>query len=229
MFEENCNNCYYGKPMFGGTKVIKCEKKGNEHKMDYKALTDYCSDYFGPNIGYDLRKLKSCGKDVIIAPTVKIKYPELVTIGDHCAIDDYTIITVPMTIGDYVHIAPQTTIVAGGKDVGCILGNFVGIAAGCRIICGGEDYIGDCFKTAVAPAKYRGIIAKPVNIENYCLLGTNTIVHMGVTVKEGSTTGSFTLLTKDTEPWGLYVGIPGKRVKEIPHEKIFEYAKELGY
>ena len=50
-----------------------------------------------------------------------------------------------------------------------------------------------------------------------------------VTLAEGSILGANSLLTKDTEPWTIYVGSPAKPVKIRDKDKILQYAKELGY
>jgi dTDP-4-amino-4,6-dideoxy-D-glucose acyltransferase len=51
----------------------------------------------------------------------------------------------------------------------------------------------------------------------------------GVTLAEGSVVGSNSVLTKDTEPWTIYVGNPAKPIKIRDNETILQYAKELGY
>ena len=41
------------------------------------------------NIFFDIKKLKKCGNNVTIGKTVRIRYPELVSIGDNVIIDDF--------------------------------------------------------------------------------------------------------------------------------------------
>ncbi|WP_245150942.1 acyltransferase [Pseudomonas fluorescens] len=36
----------------------------------------------------------------------------------------------------------------------------------------------------------------------------------GVTIKEGCSVGAMALVTKSTDPWGIYAGIPAVRMKE---------------
>ena len=50
-----------------------------------------------------------------------------------------------------------------------------------------------------------------------------------VTIGEGSVIGACSLVTKDTEPWTVYVGVPARPVKVRPCVKMLEYAKRLGY
>ena len=45
-------------------------------------------------------------------------------------------------------------------------------------------------------------------------IGANVTILKGVTVAEGSVVGAGTVLTKNTDPYGVYVGVPGKRISE---------------
>ena len=51
----------------------------------------------------------------------------------------------------------------------------------------------------------------------------------GVTLAEGSILGANSLLTKNTEPWTIYVGSPAKPIKKRKKDIIIKNAKELGY
>jgi acetyltransferase-like isoleucine patch superfamily enzyme len=44
------------------------------------------------NIFFNRADLKHCGSNVIIGKTARIRYPELVSIGDNVIIDDFTYI-----------------------------------------------------------------------------------------------------------------------------------------
>ena len=57
------------------------------------------------NIFFDLSRLKSCGQNVVIGKTVRIRYPEIVEIADNVIIDDFTYISTQLKIESYVHIA----------------------------------------------------------------------------------------------------------------------------
>ena len=68
------------------------------------------------NIFFDRAELQRCGNNVIIGKTVRIRYPELVSIGDNVIIDDFTYISTALEIGDYVHIAAGCKIIGGPKS-----------------------------------------------------------------------------------------------------------------
>ena len=69
------------------------------------------------NIFFDLNKLKSLGKNVIIGKTVRIRYPELVEIGNNVIIDDFTYISTQLKLHSNVHISAGCKIIGGQKCV----------------------------------------------------------------------------------------------------------------
>ena len=52
-----------------------------------------------------------------------------------------------------------------------------------------------------------------VRIGDYSWLGPRAIVLPGVTLAPGSVVAAAAVLTKDTETWGVYAGIPAQRIK----------------
>jgi dTDP-4-amino-4,6-dideoxy-D-glucose acyltransferase len=176
---------------------------------------------------YDYSLLKSCGKDVFISANVEIKNPHLISIGNHVAIDSFCYITTAMEIGDYVHIATHCSIV-GGKDALCIMEDFSGLAAACRLICASDDYLGSGLNNPVVPMKYHAkIINKPIILKKHVILGTNCVVHPGVTIEEGSVVGSCSLITKNLDEWKVYIGIPVKPIKERNRNNIMKLRKRI--
>lgn len=83
------------------------------------------------NIFFDISKLKSCGKNVIIGKTVRIRNPEKVSIGNNVIIDDFTYISGEVEIGDYVHIGASSTLSASKSKI--TMKEFSGISSGCRV------------------------------------------------------------------------------------------------
>ena len=56
--------------------------------------------------------------------------------------------------------------------------------------------------------------AKPVVIEDDVWIGARTMIMPGVTIKKGCIIAAGGVVTKDTEPYGLYGGVPAKRIKD---------------
>lgn len=172
------------------------------------------------------------GKDVIIDEYTKITRPHLCEIGNHVAIDSFFYCTTKLLLGDYIHIAPSVSII-GGALTNLEMDHFSFIAAGSRIICASEDYTAGGLMGSTIPKEYKAPIKyHPVKFEMFSGVGSNSVVMPGVTLAIGSMAGAGAILTKDTRPWGIYVGSPAKLVKirsDEDIEKTLEYAKRLGY
>jgi galactoside O-acetyltransferase len=118
--------------------------------------------------------------------------------------------------------------VIGGQDGVLIMADFTNISAGSKIVCCGEDFT-EGMLNPIVPVKYRKLVNKPVIMERFSAIGVNSVVLQGVRMAEGSVLGANSLLTKDTEPWTIYVGSPAKPIKKRDSELILKAYKELGY
>ena len=178
---------------------------------------------------YDTSKLLSCGEDVFISANVEIRRPHLVRVGSHVAIDSGVYLTTAAEIGDYIHLSPYLTII-GGAQSKLVVEDFVTIAAGSRLICGSDRFMGDGFTSVTVPDEFRDTVDfGTIRCSRFSGIGTNVVIMPNVTIGEGCVIGACSLVTKDTEPWTIYVGVPARPVKVRPREKMLEYAKKMGY
>ena len=139
--------------------------------------------------------------------------------GKNIIIDDFVLIyaTAPMKIGNHVHIANFSSITGGGK---LSIGDFVAISQGCRILTGTDDYVDWGFGNSTIEEKYRNTKREDVNIEKFAIIGANSVVLPGVTIGEGASVGAGSIVTKDLEPWGVYIG--NKRIKDRNKKGILD-------
>ena len=178
---------------------------------------------------YDYNLLNSCGSNTFISANVEIRRPALVSVGNNTAIDTGFYLTTQAEIGDYIHIAPYTTII-GGANGQLFMGHFSSIAAGSRIVCASDNHLGDGLPGPTIPKEFADSLKiEPVTFKMFANIGTNVVVLPGVTLAEGCVIGACSLVTKDTEPWTIYIGIPAKPFKIRKKDKMIEFAKRLGY
>lgn len=57
------------------------------------------------------------------------------------------------------------------------------------------------------------VLSGHCTVESYSVLGVNATVRDGVRIAEGTFVGMAASITKDTEPWMIYVGNPAKPIK----------------
>lgn len=58
-------------------------------------------------------------------------------------------------------------------------------------------------------------VTKAVRIGDGCWVGASVTILPGVTIAPGCVIGAGSLVTTDTEPDGLYVGVPARRVRDL--------------
>ncbi len=64
------------------------------------------------------------------------------------------------------------------------------------------------------PDDYKKIIYGEVIIKKHSIVGSGTTILPNVTLEEGTSVGANSLVNKSTEPWGIYIGSPIRRLKD---------------
>jgi len=154
---------------------------------------------------------KSLGKNVRISDKASIYNTDQIEIGDNSRIDDFCVISGKVSIGRNVHIAVFCNI-AGGTE-GVTLEDFSGLAYGCNVFSQSDDYTGRTLTNPTVPTKYKCETKKAVHIGRHCIVGTNSLIFPGVILGEGCSVGAMSMVTKSTEEWSVYFGIPAKKLK----------------
>ena len=58
------------------------------------------------------------------------------------------------------------------------------------------------------------MIHKPITVGRYAWVCARATVQLGVTIGEGAVLALGSIATKDLSPWGVYAGIPARKVKD---------------
>lgn len=181
------------------------------------------------NIFFDFKKLKSCGKNVTIGKTVRIRNPELVEIGDNAIIDDFTYISGNVSIGNYVHIAASCSLQASKSKI--ILDDFSGLSSGCRVIASGAEFVNCGFDYATIPSELRyGGVNKEVFIGKYVQIGANSVILPGSNLPIGFTCGALSKLVDrfTYKSWSILINEKdGSCVRRTGVNKLIEQSKKL--
>ena len=169
--------------------------------------------------------LGECGEDVLIGRYAVLYSPEKLRLGNHVRIDDFTVISGNVTLGDYIHISQFCGLYGG--DAGIVMEDFSGLSSKCSIYAVSDDYTGASMTNPTVPAKYKPhSVSMPVRIGKHAIIGCNSVVLPGVTVAEGTAVGSLSLCNRGTEGWSMYVGIPARK-KSGRKRDILELEKQF--
>lgn len=154
---------------------------------------------------------KKLGKQVKISDKASLYNCDQLSIGDNSRIDDFCVISGKVTLGRNVHIAIFSNVASG--ESGVTMEDFSGLAYGCQVFTQSDDYSGKTLTNPTVPSVYKTETKSPSHIGRHVIIGTNSIVLPGVNLAEGCSVGAMTMVTKSTEAWGIYFGIPAKRIK----------------
>jgi len=130
---------------------------------------------------------------------------ENIDFGKYVIIDDFVLIYAKeqISIGNHVHIASFTSISGGGE---LVMEDFSAISSGCRVITGTDDFKDGGFGNSTVSDAFRNIATGKIHIGKFAIIGGNSVLLPGITIEEGASVGAGSVVTKDLEPWGIYVG-----------------------
>ena len=173
----------------------------------------------------ELKKIgfKRLGKNVKISKKSSIYTPNEICIGNNVRIDDFTILSGKIDIGNYVHISAYTALYG---EYGIKIGNYCGCSPRSIIFSATDDFSGEYMISPMVPEEYTNIIGGQVVLEDFVQLGANTIVMPKIIIHQGSAIGALSFVNKDIDEWGIYAGVPAKRIKERS-KKILELCKNF--
>jgi galactoside O-acetyltransferase len=173
-------------------------------------------------------RFRSIGKNVFIKKNVGLYFIENICIGNNVRIDDNVIIVAsnkknPVMIGNYIHIASNCYL--AGSD-GIDMMDFTTLAPGVLIFSGSDDYSGKKLTNPMVGNPYVEGKSGKVTLCKHVIIGAGSVVLPDVTIKQGSSVGALSLVHKDLNPWGVYAGIPAKKIKSR-HKNILKLEKKF--
>lgn len=172
---------------------------------------------------------RALGRNVKISTKASVYDAGQIEIGDNSRIDDFCIVSGRVTIGRYCHITPMC-LVAGGAP-GVHLADFCTLAYGVKVFAQTDDYSGETLTNSLIPRKYKNEKLAPVGLGRHVIIGAGAVVFPGVAIAEGCAIGAMTLVTKSTQPWGMYAGIPARRIRERRRDLLLlekQFLRESG-
>ena len=180
-----------------------------------------------------LRDFLSRQKTMLRNPTLRLGRGTIINrseFEEHVALGDDAMV-LRSAIGRYTYFGPRC-IIADAK-----IGRFCSIAADVSIGTGGHP-LGK--NAAMHPIFYlhrpplwdlvqtdQFTEFAPTKIGSDVWIGTKAVVRDGVTIGHGCVIGAGAVVTKDTEPYGIYVGVPAKLTRYRYSQEIREKLMSL--
>lgn len=151
------------------------------------------------------------GEEVFISRKASIYGAEKIRIGSHVRIDDFTVLSGNIEIGNYVHIAVYTALFGGSE--GIFIKDFANLSSRTAVYALSDDYSGEFMTNPMVPDIYKNTLEGKVSIGKHVIIATGCTILQGVSLGEGCAIGAMSLVKEDVKPWTVMAGIPAKYLK----------------
>lgn len=155
---------------------------------------------------------KYIGQNVLISKNACFYGIENIIIHNNVRIDDFVILSGNIEIRNNVHIGAYSAVFAGSHNV--FFNDFSGLSSRVSVYASSDDYSGNFLTNPTIPDRYRNVLGKDIIFGKHSIVGASCVILPGAYVGEGTAIGSMSLLTKKTNDWSIYGGIPAKFIKE---------------
>lgn len=139
---------------------------------------------------------------------IHAQYGGHIEVGDGCEIEEFALIKSyggSIVIGEGCFVGPGCILYGHG---GLRIGRYVKIAGQCVIIPSNHRFDNIDQSIFLQGEDSRGVV-----IEDDVWLGAGVRVLDGVTIGYGSVIGAGAVVTRNTEPYGVYVGVPATKIR----------------
>jgi galactoside O-acetyltransferase len=162
----------------------------------------------------ELRQLGLCsvGVGVQLSRQASLYGASRITLGDHARIDDFCVLSAGeggIAIGRHVHIAVFCSLVGQARIE---LGDYAGLSSRVSIYSSNDDYSGASMSNPTVPAEFTDVRSASVTLGRHVIVGTGSVILPGTTLHEGSGVGALSLVRRDCEAFGMYFGLPARRI-----------------
>ena len=166
------------------------------------------------------------GNNVMLSEKASYYNCKNIRLGDNVRVDDFCVLSAGtgcIDIGNYIHIAVFSSLIGEGN---ISLANFSNISSRVAIYSSNDDYSGAAMTNPTVPPEFTNVQHADVAIGRHVIIGAGSIILPGVTLEEGVTVGALSLVKSNCKSYGIYVGVPAKRIGERKRD-LLELEKKL--
>jgi galactoside O-acetyltransferase len=152
------------------------------------------------------------GTNVLLSDKASYYNCKNIRLGNNVRIDDFCVLSAGaggIDIGNYIHIAIFSSLIGAGN---ISLADFSGLSSRVAIYSSNDDYSGKVLTNPTVPVEFTNVKHADVKIGRHVIIGAGSIILPGVTLEEGVVIGALSLIRKDCETFGVYMGSPAKKI-----------------
>lgn len=154
---------------------------------------------------------KSCGDNLKISRFANFYTPSTIEIGHNVRIDDFCILSGNIKIGSNIHISAYCALYGA---CGITMCDNTGLSPRATIFSSMDDFSGDFLIGPIHDKSKINVQGGHVFLEEYVQIGSGSMLFPNLRISKGCVVGAMSLVNRSLEEWGIYAGIPIKRIKE---------------
>jgi acetyltransferase-like isoleucine patch superfamily enzyme len=169
--------------------------------------------------------IKNAGSNVRVHETAILVDLERIEIGSNVRIDPYCVLSAAggyLKIGSYIHIGSHNIAVGGS---GVELADFTNLSQGVRIYSVSDDYTGESLTSPMIPRHLSRTESGPVRLGRHTIVGSGSVILPNVIIGDGCAVGALSLVNESLPDWGIYAGIPVRRLRARSQELLSDEAR----
>ncbi len=156
----------------------------------------------------------SLGDNVKISRKASIYGADRISIGNNVRVDDFCILSAGIggiSIGSFIHVAAYSSLI--GKER-IELSDFAGLSARVSIYSSSDDYSGRWMTNPTVPDEFTGVKHAPVTLGRHVIIGAGAVILHGAILEDGVAVGALSLINGRCREFGVYCGVPARRIAE---------------
>lgn len=166
------------------------------------------------------------GDDVRISDRASFHNAAAISLGSGVRIDDFCVLSAGVGgigIGSRVHIGAHSTLIGAGRMT---LSDFTNLSGRVSIYSSSDEFHGAGLTGPMVPVEYRQVCDAPVHLGRHVIVGCGSVILPGAFLEDGVAVGALSLVKERCAGFGLYAGIPVKRIGERSRE-LLELERQL--
>lgn len=168
----------------------------------------------------------SVGSNVLLSDKASYYNCKHIRLGNNIRIDDFCVLSAGVNgidIGNYIHIAVYSSLIGAGNIT---LSDFSNISSRVAIYSSNDDFSGVALTNPTVPTEYTNVCHANVIIDKHVIIGAGTVILPGVIIEEGVAVGALSLIKRDCQAFGIYIGTPARRIGERKRD-LLDLEKQL--
>lgn len=167
------------------------------------------------------------GNNIRVHETAILVDLERIEIGSNVRIDPYCVLSATggyLKIGSNIHMGSHNITVGSG---GVELADFVNLSQGVRIYSVSDDYSGESLTSPMVPRHLQRTVSGAVGLGRHVIVGSGSVVLPNVKIGDGCAIGALSLVVKSLPDWGIYAGIPVRRLRDRSRRLLDDEAEAI--